>query len=269
MPSSTIHARRTLLSLAVGVGVLLTCASAAFAQQTAGMCPSGKRPLGTLGITGLSCNCSFTTDSADRSERWVFRTEPVVMSLAASGPGDGILQVGDRIAAVDGQLITTTAGGVRWGRILPGESVSLMIRRGDALLNVVVRAGAHCPGDSRAALPATPPAETERPSRLLPRGWMGFGLACDCSVNAGGAYALWTFRSPPDVSLVSPNGPAARAGIQSGDRLLEIGGVRLDSPEGGRAFSLVKPGDTVRFLIERAGTRRMVRLVAEEMPTRS
>lgn len=244
----------------------LAMPAAAGAQESPRSCPSGAAPRATLGITGLRCHCSFTTNAGSDVEQWSFRTEPVIIGVEESGVADGILREGDRIAAVDGELITTTAGGLRWGRIRPGETVALTIRRGTAALDVDVRAGAQCAGDAAKPRPSARSSEPNPPRRLLPSGWMGFGLACDCSVHAGGDFPRWTFRSPPRVSAVLPGGPAQRAGLRSGDRLLRIDGLPLDSPEGGLAFSRIAPGATVRYLVERDGRRLTIELLAEEVP---
>jgi serine protease DegS len=63
-----------------------------------------------------------------------------------------------------------------------------------------------------------------------------------------------------------PDSPAHRAGLQSGDLLTHIDGVRLDTKKGGGIFSKVVPGQSVEFEVERDGWTRDVVIVAEERP---
>jgi serine protease Do len=69
------------------------------------------------------------------------------------------------------------------------------------------------------------------------------------------------------VRQVEPGGPAEAAGLRAGDRLIEIDGVAMTSPDGGRRFTAIKPGKAVQWTIERGGARQMVRIVAQERKT--
>jgi S1-C subfamily serine protease len=246
----------------------------AVAQQESAGCRSGAPPQGTLGITGMGCNCTVQTD-AQGGARWLFDTEPRVLSLADDGPADGILEAGDMIVAIDGQLITTSAGGSRWSSLRPGESVRLRIRRGEGLRDVVVQTTAKCPGDAPAS--RQPVVADRVPEKsLLPRGWIGANLSCHCSASASGlsndllpGSVNWTFREPPVIGQVIEGGPAAAARLRAGDRLLTIDGVAFDTPEGGRRFSLMTPGTPVQLVIERDGRRLAVELVPALPPDAS
>ena len=70
-----------------------------------------------------------------------FRTSefPVIESVEKDGPADraGLLP-GDILYSVEGSPITSRDGGAALGRLAPGESVTLEIRRGDRILEVTV-----------------------------------------------------------------------------------------------------------------------------------
>lgn len=89
------------------------------------------------------------------------------------------------------------------------------------------------------------------------RAWLGFGIACGpCSLHytsADRSSGVWDFSSPPVVVEVTPNGPAARAGLAVGDTLVAIDGVRITTDEGGRRFAAIRAGVPVRLTWHRAG----------------
>lgn len=64
------------------------------------------------------------------------------------------------------------------------------------------------------------------------------------------------------VRRVAAGGPAARAGIQVGDRILAVDGVQIRSPYQAVQPTLFKqPGDTVTFLVERDGQQKLIEVV--------
>ena len=244
---------------AVAVVALLPALGAA-QEGAAARCPAGSPPVGDLGITSFSCHCSLEVEDDGSTHDWVFNTELEILSVASAGPAAGVLQKGDVVVAIDGDLITTPARGDRWGDVEPGDEVRLRIRRNGALLDVSIRAGRQCPDASPEASPADTSTTSTLPPRFLPRGWVGMSLVCDCSFDAGREIPLWTFLTPPSVAGIVPSGPAAHAGIREGDVLLEINGVPLDTREGGRVFSRLAPGDQVRLLLQRGAKRMTVQL---------
>ena len=58
------------------------------------------------------------------------------------------------------------------------------------------------------------------------------------------------------VGLVAPNSAAASAGIAAGDRIVAIGGERIESLQDIRRTVLMRPGERVRLVIERDGRRQ-------------
>jgi len=104
---------------------------------------------------------------------------------------------------------------------------------------------------------------------LLPSGWFGFGIQCtDCrwSVDKESGLSEWNFSVPPELSSVEEGSPADAAGLRRGDVLLEIDGEPLVTPDGGRRFGSVKPGQTVRWTYRRGDETRTTRATAVHRP---
>jgi S1-C subfamily serine protease len=71
------------------------------------------------------------------------------------------------------------------------------------------------------------------------------------------------------VSLgqVNPGGPAARAGLQDGDVVLEIGGEAVESASDVQsAVSSRKPGDELRVTVRRGDDQRTVTVTLGTRP---
>lgn len=112
------------------------------------------------------------------------------------------------------------------------------------------------------AVPTVPPvaavptvaAVPESPAS--PRGWFGFSIRCsECGWSRSGneEYPRWESETHPEVTRVAPDGPAARAGIRSGDLLTHVDGISILTPEGGRKFGALQPGQRVRLGLLRDG----------------
>jgi S1-C subfamily serine protease len=105
-----------------------------------------------------------------------------------------------------------------------------------------------------------PGAAQERVRGAQPQGWLGVTF----NYEREGAGTRTTERAV--ITEVHPGSPAARAGLQRGDAILQVNG-RADVEARVRALRL-QPGDTVRVRLRRQGQRdRDVALVAERRPT--
>ena len=284
--------------------MLLTLTGNANAQQgVASSCPDGATPRGEIGIASFECsNCAMFTARDDGRRSWNFNAEPTVRTVEPGSPADGKIEDGDRLVAIDGHLITTGEGGDRLANLTPGETVSIVVRRGSRERTVAVVPRSECPRSGGAAtapvIAATPSPQrvpyVPRPDRmpapavaaapatgvsvgavprptlaLLPSGWFGFGIQCtECrwSVDDEDGTSEWEFSSPPEVSSIQAGSPAAAAGLRRGDVLLEIDGESLVSEEGGRRFGSVKPGQNVRWTYSRGGETRTTTATAAERP---
>lgn len=234
-----------------------------------GQCMAAAVPVGWNGITGFVCNCSSSeAEEPGGQAQWDFRTEPEILGIGASGPADGALEEGDRVVSIDGFLITTRAGGTRWSNPVPGETMNFRVRREGRVEDVSITIGSRCPGATSESRP-TPDRQASAASttvRLLPRGWLGFGIMCDCSVSTGVDYARWTFESNPIIREVVPAGPADDAGVRSGDAIVAIDGLRITAREGSEFFSSVVPGQVVRLRLVRNGVEMEVTLTVGTHP---
>lgn len=185
--------------------------------------------------------------------------------------------------------------------ILGACGAAMLTRAGAALVcedahATVVVAGAEAPEPPRTprtprpAHPAAPaetpePAEApgapappealldlpETPGVVTPRGWFGFGFECgECYVRTspGDSVAVWTFGSHPRVYSVDLGSPAARAGLRRGDIITRIDGISILTPDGGRRFASVRPGQRVKWTVLREGALRQIVARAAERPDR-
>lgn len=100
------------------------------------VCPDGRAARADFGI-----RYRFTAGDFIRSEAhpdWVhFLTEPVITELRPGTPAHGVLEVGDVLVAVDGNLVTTLEGSRRFF-FAGGGPVELRVRRGDHAVAVNV-----------------------------------------------------------------------------------------------------------------------------------
>lgn len=269
--------------------LLALTGAAAAAAQTADACPVGQLTFGTVGIAELTCrSCrlglSLRTDSGLGARFWDFRSEPTIGRVTAGSPAAGKLRAGDVITAVDGHLITTREGGMRYGALVPGTPATLGVRRGSRDLSVTVTPVGECkrfddtppappPAPARPApvpradappprLPA-PPAPRPGPSMSA----LGFSIRCsDCSIQraADADRWVWSFSASPVVESVEPNTPAHEAGLRAGDVLTKLDGQSLVTAEGGRRFGAVEAGDRITLTYQRGSSEGTASLVARE-----
>lgn len=258
----------TRFSVALFAAVTLSLPGPAAAQEPSSnvALPDGAASEADLGIGSIRCRCS--SETRRDSTTWSFLTEPEILAVRPDGPAAGKLAAGDRVVAIDGSLITTPEGGRRWSRLRPGDEVSLRIRRDGATRTVSIVVGARGASrrttadgdldqlDLHLVLPKLP--------HLLPKGWLGIGVSCDCTVDTSSGRPVWEFRSPPEPEIagVAPGSPADGAGLRAGDILLRIDGRALDTKAGGEWFSAIQPGQSVRFDVRREGEELTVELVA-------
>jgi hypothetical protein len=109
--------------------------------------------------------------------------------------------------------------------------------------------------------PSAPRTLTGENLRVTPPGYLGFGFSCArCGIRDGEFF----FSGPIVVEGLAAAGPAARAGLESGDSIVALDGTPMAEEAAGDRFGDVQPGDTVRLTVRRGGQDRGVTLVAGE-----
>lgn len=76
----------------------------------------------------------------------------------------------------------------------------------------------------------------------------------------GLGFQFWAPPAPPIVSQVVTDGPAARAGLQEGDRILSIDGTSVKSAQDVKDQLAPHPGGTVTLTYERSGAAHTVQV---------
>jgi C-terminal processing protease CtpA/Prc len=254
-----MNVRRFIMMWVTG-SLLLPAWAGAQAAISQASSPDGPGARADLGISSMVCRC--TAETRGDSTLWQFFTEPEILAVNRDGPSAGVLVAGDRVIAIDDHLITTPEGGRHWSRLRPGEQVTLRIRREGVPRAVLLVVGSSRPSDADAPSQPAEVVPPKRLPRLLPEGWLGIGLACDCTVDASGGTPQWEFHSSPEVAGVAPESPARKAGLRAGDVLLRIDGLAFDTAPGGEAFSAIRPGQRIRLDVRRDGTERTFEVVA-------
>jgi regulator of sigma E protease len=151
---------------------------------------------------------------------------PVLGSVADDGPGAAAgLRVGDKVVAVDGRRVLT------WEAF----EMEVLPRAGREIVISIERAGS--PLDVR----VTPKA---------------FGR-----YEAGELGVLPVMR--PQISLVNPGSPAARAGLQEDDVILAVGGERGIAQDKIIERIRASANAPLAFVVERAGVEREVSVTPE------
>jgi len=97
------------------------------------------------------------------------------------------------------------------------------------------------------------------------RGWLGVVLQ-PLTPDLAASFGV-DGRKGALISEVSPDSPAARAGLRAGDVVLEVDGSRVESPgDVARGVGLVGPGHTAKLTVWRDKAERSVEIVLGEAP---
>ncbi|HEX4267823.1 MAG TPA: RIP metalloprotease RseP [Steroidobacteraceae bacterium] len=151
----------------------------------------------------------------------------------AAGAG---LRSGDTIVAINGSQVGEQQG-VIFGLL------DAMSSRGDA--DLTVRNGK---GEARSVDLNVSDPTARRRLTALPDMFTGLG------------FQFWEPPMPPVLSHVLPDGPAARAGLQAGDRILSINGQAVKDFDDVVAQVTPHPGGTISLAFERDGQAHTVQV---------
>jgi predicted metalloprotease with PDZ domain len=257
-----------LRAAVVGLALLMLAPAASFAQSSTAPCTPPEL-VGDLGFSSTQCTGCFITGKLMPGYPTIeFATEPVLLGIKKGGPADGKLEEQDVLVKIDGYLITTRDGAIRYSWPAPGKLVRLVVRRGGILREVDIVPGARCrtltQGGALAPLgfPSLSVAGSATPAPITPgRGWFGVDLSC-----AMCGLVLQTpgvsFGSYPEVTRVIADSPAEKAGLKAGDMLINADGLSLKSLDGTNVFRLVKPNQKVVLQVVRDGEVLKVVIIA-------
>lgn len=219
--------------LVVGAGVSGT------AQET---CPAGRRPYGDLGVGLFQCvrgDCMLAgRNSSDSAHH--FTVEPTLWYIAEGFRGK--LVDGDALVAVNDFPITTTKGGATLATIRPGETATLLVRRGAALIRVPLVARGWCerPSIQVTSGVGTPEEVTRRVRALLSK----VGAATPDTESS-----RFSARLALTIEQVDSASRLWKAGFRSGDVLIAVDGRPLAEMYG----SLSTLPMHARFTLRRGG----------------
>jgi regulator of sigma E protease len=151
------------------------------------------------------------------------------------------LRSGDEIRAINGAPVTGQ-------RDVVFDLLDAMSGRGQALLSVLGAAGE----TRQANLSVEDPTERRR-------------LTEPAELFRGLGFQFWTPPVPPVLGPVTPDGPAARAGLAAGDRIVAIDSVAVSDFRQIVDYISARPGERVNIEYRRGGATHSVQLtVASE-----
>jgi regulator of sigma E protease len=151
------------------------------------------------------------------------------------------LRSGDEIRAINGAAVTGQ-------RDVVFDLLDAMSGRGQALLSVLGAAGE----TRQANLSVEDPTERRR-------------LTEPAELFRGLGFQFWTPPVPPVLGPVTPDGPAARAGLAAGDRIVAIDSVAVSDFRQIVDYISARPGERVNIEYRRGGATHSVQLtVASE-----
>ena len=177
----------------------------------------------------------------------VTEVRPVVGEVSAdSVAARAGLKSGDVIRAVNGTAVSGQ-------RDVVFDLLDAMSSRGEA--NLAVRGSG---GELRQADLRVPDATERR--RLTEPAELFRGLG----------FQFWTPPVPPVLGPVTPDGPAARAGLLAGDRIIAIDGVPMKDFRQIVEYVSARPGERLRIDYQRGGSERSaeVQVASEEVSGR-
>lgn len=154
---------------------------------------------------------------------------PTIDAIRTDSPaGRAGLRVNDRITRIDEREITTKNEVYAAVAESGGRSLAVEVRRGDTLKTFVVTPELYDPGD------------VEHP-----------------------LYVIGIEEAAPVVSAVMPDMPAAQAGLQEGDRILEIQGETIQTWSQMTRIIKTHPNDSLTMQVEREGSSTTLTIIPE------
>ncbi len=174
-------------------------------------------------------------------------------------------QPNDRISAINGFAIANLDGMVeQLNKTLPGQTAKFLVSRGGRnfeLVAVLMQAdlAQQIAGGPLLLGPTASPPEMNGPA------WLGV-LVNDLTPPFRAQFGTSVFRGAA-VTNVTPNSPAAKAGILAGDTIIAIGPTTIDTARDLMAWmSAARPGQTTEVTYQRGIFTRQATLTLEVNP---
>jgi len=289
----TLQVPRLFWALALGVAGTTHAAPPTHVESP---CSGTAEVVGWLGIAQFEDERTDEISNGRGNHAWRFSSEPRIAAVDPKGPAYGKLRPGDVLFAIESDHITTETAARRLANARPGVSIDVTVKRDGGSKKVRIVPQRACSDDPRVLeLQAELAAASRSPSKaqpelatvpmpallsladldetldLPPRGHFGIGLRCsDCNISRDedDGPLVWHFPSAPEIYSVEPESPADRAGVERGDVLTHVDGVRIVTADGARRFGLARPGDRVEWTVRRRGDTKKIQIVAVERPER-
>lgn len=128
-----------------------------------------------------------------------------------------------------------------------------------------LRIGARC---AAMALLVAAPLGAQSDQSAPPSGWIGVWVAPHYECAWSTAERWKPCELVLHVDELVPDGPAARAGVAVGDRLIALNGQAFDVRTASHLFAALRPGTPVTLDLRRDDRHRFVRVVPAPRPTR-
>lgn len=264
----------TTLCLTASIATWCLASAPLHAQAAPQVC---RGVLGVGSLTQQAGNLTIRTDT-DGQPCYRFDAEPTVGNLFGNAARE--LRDGDVLVAIDGLPITSPEGGDRYSSLGAGEVVTLRVRRAGSLRTVTVTTMEHCYRQTGAPRETPEPGivaiETARPpgrhtNAAVPVAYLGLAFRCtSCRmVESSAGERHWAFDSPPVITDVVPDGPAAGANLRRGWELHALNGHALGTPAGMREFNELAPGVRVEVTTRdpASGTYTVATLIPGSRPS--
>ncbi len=183
----------------------------------------------------------------DRESRDGVKVKSVREDLPAAKAG---LKPGDVVKKFDGSEVATWPAIQRLiSRRKPGDIVPLAVQRGDELVDLKLELGRRTlprrDAEGKMEEEDNPGSEPFSPDPSAPRPYLG--------------AALEVCPEGTKISDISPESPAAKAGLKAGDLVQQINGTKVANPtEAANALLDLKPEDAVSFSIQRDGQTQTI-----------
>lgn len=143
----------------------------------------------------------------------------------------------------------------------PAAHVSAALRAGGVALCLVGVSGAA----AAQVLPSpSAPPQARTVTVQAPSGWLGISI--DATATVTGRGSVETSSTTLRVARTFEGGPAAVAGVQAGDRIIEVNGAAATLELFDRVARRLAPGDPVALTVERRGSPVRLSLVAAARP---